>query len=308
MKSSSNLQTPQAHISNTVASHPPTSDASAVKVVNSFDDDLLVGRLHGRTTGFTGGYSSDVQNVYHAVIPSYSGWNGYMQLPDPIVGTGAANIQMASSSAEDSPGGTGNFMYIVFYLDLSYMVRTEVVALNGTTPVTLLSKNVYHFQFAFPIARGATFGTGTGHGTLSSNVGTIWLGIGAFSGATGFATANYMWNRPGDGFLSSTIYVVPYGRLGTLWSVKFNSDTSISCSFRTLNRTNRSSPWTVNAEDNVSTGLVIQRSLSGGFMPAGAEFTVAVAKTVNSGTIAANFVLTAYEINAKYYSQGNPDF
>lgn len=286
------------------SAHSPFNDAVLTKTVNEFEDDLLTGRLNGRSTGFTGGYTSAIANSPTAVMPSYSGWVGFVPLPPPVTGTGAANIQMASSSIQDSPTGTGVFLYIVFYLDLNLAPKTEIVALNGTTPVTLSAKNVYHFQYAFPISPGSGF---SATGAVTSNIGTIWLGVGTFSGSTGFATNNYMWNRPGDGFISSSVYVVPKDKLGSLWSVKLNSDSTVSCLFRTYSRSSRTAAWSLNAEDNISQGSVIKRSLSGGFLPAGAEFTVLGNRT--SGTnISCNFVLTAYEFSARCFSQGNADF
>jgi hypothetical protein len=197
--------------------------------------------------------------------------------------------------------------YIVFYLDTAFEIRTEIVFLTGTTPVNLVATGVYHYMYAFPIVRGSTYGAGTGLGTITANIGAVWVGVGTFNVSTGFATSNYMWNRPGDGFLSSTIYVVPARRVGTLWSVKFNSDRTVSCNFKTYARSSRNDPWSLNAEDNVTTGILIQRTLSGGFMAAGGEFTVIANKTQATANIGANFVLTAYEINVKYYSQGAID-
>jgi hypothetical protein len=117
-----------------------------------------------------------------------------------------------------------------------------------------------------------------------------------------------MWNRIGDGFLSSGVYVVPAGKFGSLWSVKFNSDTSTACLFRTYSRGSRNDSWSLNAEDNVNTGVVIRRSLAGGFLPAGAEFTVIANKTANVNNISGNFVMCCYEFSARCFSQGNSDF
>jgi hypothetical protein len=307
MKTGANKQESSGTTSNTYDVQSPFCDSSTVKVINDFGDDLLFGKLNGRGTGLTGGYTSSIGQTAQAVLPTYAGWNGFVALPDPVLGTGASNIQMASSSAQDAAAGTGIYQYIVFYLDLQKSPHVEFVTLTGTTPVTLAAKNVYHFQFAFPAARGSGFAA-TGLGTVTANVGTVWLGIGAFAGATGFATSNYMWNRPGDGFLSSTIYCVPSGKMGTLWSVKFNSDTAVACSFKTYSRSDRNSPWSLNAEDNVTTGTSIQRTLAGGFMPAGGEFTVIANKTTAAANIACNFVMTLYEASVKVFSQGNPNF
>jgi hypothetical protein len=292
---------------NVFTAYSPFSDAMLTKTVNDFEDDLLTGRMNGRGTGFTGGYTSSIANTTPtAVIPSYSGWSGTIPLPDPTLGTGASAIKVASSSTQDSPTGTGAYLYILFYLDLTLTPKTEVFALNGTTPVTLACKDVYHFQYAFPILPGSGYNV-TG-GIITSNVGQIWLGIGTtFSTTTGFNTVNYMWNRIGDGFMSSTIYVVPKNKMASLWNVKLSSDTTVSCLFKTYSRSGRTACWSLNAEDNVNTGIVIRRTLAGGFLPAGAEFTVIANKTASAANIACNFVMSCYEFSSRIYNQGNPD-
>src|ERR1700752_4392533 len=119
MKTDTNKPPSSENTSNVYDTHSPFSDSATVKVINDFNDDLLFGRLNSRSTGFTGGYTSSIgQSPPQAVLPPYSGWNGYVFLPDPVLGTGASNIQMASSSAQDAAAGTGIYQYIVFYLDL----------------------------------------------------------------------------------------------------------------------------------------------------------------------------------------------
>lgn len=286
--------------------HSPFNDAGLVKVVNDFEDDLLTGRMNGRGTGFTGGYSNDISLTPTAVLPPYSGWNGWVPLPDATTGTGAANVYMASSSTQDASGGTGCYVYIVIFQNLQKQVMMEFVEITGTTPKLLNAKNIYHFMYAFPVGQaGSAYNRLTN--AITSNIGTIWCGIGTFSTTTGFTT-NYMWNRPGDGFLSSTVYVVPAGKYGSLWSVKLNSDTGTACLFRTYSRGSRNDSWSLNAEDNVNTGMVIRRSLAGGFLPAGAEFTVIANKTANVNNISGNFVMCCYEFSARCFSQGNADF
>lgn len=291
---------------NVFTAYSPFSDALLVKSVNDFEDDLLTGRMNGRGTGFTGGYTSNINNTPGAVMPPYTGWSGWVPLPDPVVGTGANPIKVASSSTQDSLTGTGASALIIFYLDITLAPKNVIVALNGTTPVTLnMVSDVYHFQYAFPIAVGTGYNVTANN--VTSNVGTLWLGIGAsFSTTTGFSTVNYMWNRPGDGFMSSSVYVVPKNKQASLWNVKLNSDTTVSCLFKTYSRASRTSCWSLNAEDTVNTGIVIRRTLAGGFLPAGAEFTVIANKTGGTN-ISCNFVMCCYEFSTRIFNQGNPD-
>ncbi len=66
------------------------------------------------------------------------GVDGNMTLP-----AAAETWEVLSSSASDTSAGAGARSVAVTYLDDSYVLRTKVVALNGTTPVTL---NTDHFK------------------------------------------------------------------------------------------------------------------------------------------------------------------
>lgn len=309
MSSKTSVNRPLTNATNSTVfnTHSPFAEATLVKVINDFEDDLLTARLNGRGTGFTGGYTSNIGQTAQSVMPTYTGWSGFTPLPNPTTGTGSLPIRMASTSTQDSSTGTGTYLYLVFMLDMSYTMISELVALNGTTPVTLNATSIYHFMYGFPLLPGSGFVSTNGQ--ITSNVGTIFLGLGTtFSTTSGFSTVNYMWNRPNDGFLSSGVYVVPKNKRGTLWTVKFNSDNSVACTFKTYSRSSRSGAWSLNAEDNVITGVVIRRTLAGGFLPAGAEFTVIGNKTQATNNIAANFVMTCYEFSERCFSQGNADF
>ena len=275
--------------------------ATPVLPVTDHYTEFLYGFVNGATTGFCGGYTSSAQSDYASVMPGLSAGQ-FTPLPPDTVGTTGETVRIASSSTQDGPTGTGCSGYIIFYLDLTYALRTEIVFLNGTTPVTLLGLSTVpaqHFLYGFPIAKGLAV---TPPGNVIGNVGTIWLGVGAtFSGTTGFSTKNYMWNRPRDGFISSAVYCVPRGVQATLWSVKFNSSRSAAVAFQTLFRVNRASPWQLLAEDVVSDTAVIQRSIAGGFYSTGAEFTCIAKRTEGTAATECNFVLTAHELKPQVY-------
>ena len=270
-------------------------NAIRVRAVNDFEQDALHDSVSGRRTGFCGGYSDDVTTSYSSCMPGTAA-GSFTQVPPNTVGTTSETLLIASSSTQDAAGGTGVSGMIVFYLDLEYKLNQTIVFLSGTTPVALAGVVAQHFLYGFPIAKGSTV---VAPGDVIGNVGSVYLGVGTFSTATGF-TKNYMWNRPKDGFISSAIYCVPYGYVGTLWSVKFNSDASTQCSFKTVYRVNRASPWQLLAEDVIGNTTLIQRTIAGGFFPAGAEFTCIV-KKISGANIAANFVITTHEIRSDCY-------
>jgi hypothetical protein len=188
---------------------------------------------------------------------------------------------------------------VLFLLDTNFNQIVLFTTLNGTTPVTLAVTDVYHFSLGFVVAGGTAYS----RQGFASNIGALYVGSGTFNTTTGFAT-NYMWNRPGDGFVSSTIYVCPKGYIALLKSVKFNSDTSVSTIFQTIGRSARTAPWSIGSEDTVNTTLVIERSLNGGFVGAGGEYTCVARKTVNTANISCNFVMTLLEVRVP---QSNPN-
>lgn len=269
----------------------PYDDALGIKITNDYFEDLLLGKQRGKNTGFTGGYVSDTSLTYSYLLP---GNPTSLTLPPVGVGTGASTISMASTSTQDSATGSGVSTFYVSMLNTNLDPMFEIVNLNGTTPVNLSSTGVYHFQYAFAIAAGSNYN----QNVVSSNVGTVYIGTGSFNTSTGFST-NYMWNRPGDGFLSSTVYVCPRGKKAQLREVKFNGDRTVSVSFKSYGRASRTTPWSLGSEDTVNTGITIKRSLTGGLIPAGGEYTVVAAKTQNTSNIAANFVITVLEIDAE---------
>lgn len=267
------------------------SQTSSVLVGNDFKTDFLQGGIGFRDTGFTGGYVDDIATTESYVLPGNPTTLNLPLLPN---GTGTTPVFIASTSTQDSGSGTGVSLFILQFLGTQFQKIDEVIALNGTTPVEIQTKFIYHFRVGFAIAAGS----GRAAGALTSNIGTIYVGSGAFNTSTGFAT-NYMWNRPGDGFVSSGLYVVPRNTIAQLTSVKYNADRDVSVKFAVKARASRQSVWSVGAEDNVNTTIVIERSLTGGFLSPGGEIVVTGRKTQNVANISCNFVMTALEQNTE---------
>ena len=274
--------------------------AQNVRVVNEWQDDYGKSIVTGRSSGFTAGYTSNSNASFSSCMPFIAN-GGFTALP-PATTTQTTPILIASSSTQDSATGTGVHGYLLFYMNAAREVLTVVAFLNGTAPVTVPINQVYHFMYGFPI----TVGSGQSNappGQVTSNVGTVWVGSGTFNTTTGFVT-NYMWNRPGDGFVTSGVYVVPKDKYGQLLSVKYNSDSTVPCQFQVYGRSDRAAPWQLNAEDTVNTTLVIRRLFTGGYLPTGFELTVLVKKTANTGNVSANFVMNINEMSAYLFNRG----
>jgi hypothetical protein len=89
-----------------------------------------------------------------------TGFSGFYVYPPE-----AATYQIASESASDTSDGVGARLVVINGLDANYDEITDVVALNGQTPVNL-NLNFLRFNSMLIISAGSS-----GH-----NVGNIWIG------------------------------------------------------------------------------------------------------------------------------------
>lgn len=271
-----------------------------VKVINDWWDDILRNNVLGRTTGFAGGYTEATNASFSSIMPGIPN-GGFTPMP-PIGGIdNDTPILIASTSVQDDDTGTGVWGMILFFMKPDLIVQTEFVFLSGTTPVALTARNIYHFMYGFPVYRGLS--TAIVASNVTSNVGSIYVGTGAFSTTTGFAT-NYMWNAPNYGFVTSGIYVVPKNTIAAVYNVKYNADSTVACVFRLYGRPNRSAPWSMGASDTVNTTLSIYRTLAG-TVGEGGEYTVVGQRTTNANNLQANFVLTMHELRTIYTTAGS---
>lgn len=290
MKTATNLNNDTALI-NSFEGIQPNLPAQPVRVVNSWEEDFIYGKFPGRTTGLAAGYTSDISfNQFALVLPGNPTTYNFLPL------AGVNDIRMRSTSAQDSSTGTGTYLQIVFLCDKDFNFTAELIPLSGTTSISFLTPFIYHIYYSFPVLSGSLYNGNN----FTSNAGQLYIGRGTEVGGAGFTT-NLAWNRIGDGFTSSSIYVVPKTKFASLWSVKYNADRNVPVIFRTFARPNRSSPWSLNSEDLCGETTVIQRSLVGGALSPGAEFTVLASKTEHSGTVNCNFVMTLHEFNEKIY-------
>lgn len=109
----------------------------------------------------------------------------------------AGQVSIVSSSAVDTSAGTGAQAVIIFGIDDSFVEFTEIVALNGTTPVVTVSSDFIHVQSAAIVAAG----------TGLENAGTITFTVGS-------GICNGM--APGKNITQSGAVIIPKAdRLGT---------------------------------------------------------------------------------------------
>lgn len=114
------------------------------------NDDYLRDVSRGAVTGARpiGGFGEKV------TIAADSGvlWsNGAYSFPP----TAGVQLSLVSTSASDSSAGTGIRQIFLQYLDASLVERTEVVTMNGLTPVLTVATNIRFVQTAFAVAVGS---------------------------------------------------------------------------------------------------------------------------------------------------------
>jgi len=104
-----------------------SQDYDSVSVRPSdFHYEVALGRRQGATTWNKFGYNSDV-DIGTETIWSPGGTFSKM--------TAAATLSVVSTSANDDSGGTGANSVIIYGVDANWDTQTEVVTLDGTTPV-----------------------------------------------------------------------------------------------------------------------------------------------------------------------------
>lgn len=276
---------------------PATQKALNVRVVNDARLDQLYGKREFLTTGGYLGFADNIDNTYQSPLNITAG--SFITIP---ADAGVATYSIASSSAADTSTGVGAAVFVVLGLFAGWLPMATIAALNGTTPVVVTpppSFTFARFNVGVLLAGGSGYNTNTMN---NSNVGTIYVGTGAFSTVTGFAT-NYMVARPSDGFLMSSYYTVPAGKRAAVTSLRYSTNVLQSATnivyFKTITRSSRTSPWYQVIEDTVSTTLVSERTQFGGWMAAGADMTTIVKKSAGSN-ITANVIVTLHEIVVPY--------
>lgn len=87
----------------------------------------------------------------------------------------AQQMRVLSSSANDTSAGTGMQKVIIHYLDANYAVQSEIVTLNGVTPVNTVATNILRINglHAYTVGSG---GTSAGNISLQNTAGTVTYG------------------------------------------------------------------------------------------------------------------------------------
>jgi hypothetical protein len=156
------------------------------KAPRDFLLDVGLGRIPGHTRVTASGVNPDVDT---ATTPEDI-WFAGGAYPFP---TSATTLEVLSSSADDAAAGTGMRTMQVIGLDANYAEQSEIVTLDGTTPVALANSYLR-------LNRAQVVSAGSGR-TNAGNVTIRETGAGQTRGAM----------RAGYGIMRQAIYTVPAG-------------------------------------------------------------------------------------------------
>lgn len=154
---------------------------------NEFYLDVSRGRVRNHSSFHGFGLNSDVSTVIETI------WTVGGQYVYP---SSALQMSIVSSSASDTAAGTGLRTLLLDGLDADRGVITEIITLNGLTPV-LSTKNYLRINGATALTAGTTT---TNVGTITiSNAGTTYSAIQPLDGRS----QNALYSAPAN----SAIYV-----------------------------------------------------------------------------------------------------
>lgn len=131
----------------------------------SFNRELLIGTLPNSTQFRVSGYNPSVGTAQEDMWEMTG-----VYVPPPAGGT---QMRAVSSSASDTAAGTGARTVKVCYLDANYAPRTEVVTLNGTTPVNTVATNILRVQDFHVTTVGSSTTGSVGNITLTDTAGVV---------------------------------------------------------------------------------------------------------------------------------------
>lgn len=168
--------------------------------------DVAAGRVTGKSV-----FSKFGNNQAIGTTPAPVSQSGIYQVP-----TSVASLEVVSSSANDTSAGTGAQQVTIIGLDANWNEISEVVTLNGMTPVPLA--NSYFRVYRWYVSRTGTYATqstGSQDGTLTLRV------VGA--GAT-WSTIPLL-GTLGRGQSQIGVYTVPAGKTLYIYGFDMSVDT-----------------------------------------------------------------------------------
>lgn len=166
--------------------------------IKDFRTAALLGKVSGARGVAIIGQSPSIQttDVPHLL------WDAKISYPWQ---TSAQILEVVSSSASDAAAGVGARTVVITTLDASHVEQTQVVALNGVTPVALTGTHLHVNEFL-------VITSGSSH----SNVGNITLRLAGAGATQGYIAA-------GKSIQRALKFTVPAGKALTLDNFYLNA-------------------------------------------------------------------------------------
>lgn len=131
--------------------------------------DIAEGNVAGHSSWNKIGFNGDVGTTEEDI------WTvgGVYAFPP----AGGIQMQVVSSSVNDdgAPVGTGALTVTIYYLNASYVSKTEVVTMDGTTPVNTVATDIFRVN-GFRCTTCGTGGKAAGTITLKNTAATVTYG------------------------------------------------------------------------------------------------------------------------------------
>ena len=175
-----------------------------------FFQDISLGYEPDFSSEFKFGENPDL-GIIEEVI-----WNAGGNYPFLPNGT-AERLSVVSTDVNDTNGGSGAWDLVIFGLDINGDPQSEVVILNGTTPV--LTTNSY-----FRVNRGIVLHSGTATAVEDANQGVLTVS----ANVSGNLLAQIGIH---DGQTTQAVYTVPRGFTAYATGISFNIGQGKECRF-----------------------------------------------------------------------------
>lgn len=122
------------------------SPIGGIQLTPPYSHCLASGYLYGKTPFVKFGYNGDVDTG--AAGETVWAYGGVYAFPSAKM-----QLEVISSSADDTGAGTGAQKVTIYYLDDAYAEKTKEVTLNGTTAVATVVEDIFRIN-AFRVTQG----------------------------------------------------------------------------------------------------------------------------------------------------------
>ncbi len=174
--------------------------------LKSFGVEVALGNIPRYSSEFVIGLNRNVGGTLEDV------WGAGVNITLPTAGE---QWEILSDDANDTFGGSGSQLMVLVYLDTNYDSQSEVIVMDGTTPVLTVATDIFRPTVLLTVASGAN----------TANVGTIISRV-----AGGGATRNYV--HPDFGFSFDGHFTIPRATTGLMVFCQVNAGRGDGIEFR----------------------------------------------------------------------------